>query len=210
MIETEQKAQMVALGKSFYDRGYSVGGAGNLSCRLDDGRFLVTPTGSSLGRLQAERLSVLDGDGSLISGDAPSKESVFHLAMYRKNPACQAIVHLHSTYLTALSCLKNLNTDDALKAFTPYYVMRVGQLPVIPYYRPGHSGIADELAARALDARAFLLANHGVVVTGGNLLDAADNTEELEETARLFFVLRGQEIRYLTDAEVDDLKNRGK
>lgn len=210
MTDAEQKARMVALGKSFYNRGYSVGGAGNLSCRLEDGRFLVTPTGSSLGRLQAERLSVLDGEGGLLAGDKPSKEAAFHLAMYRKNPACQAIVHLHSTYLTALSCLRNLDMDNALKAFTPYYVMRVGRLPVIPYYRPGHPGIAEALAARALDGRAFLLANHGVVVTGGDLLDAADNAEELEETARLFFVLRGQEIRYLTDAQVDDLKHRGK
>ena len=100
MTELEQKAQMVALAKSLFDRGYSVGGAGNLSCRLDDGRFLVTPTGSSLGRLVAERLSVLDADGNLLTGDKPSKESVFHLALYRKNPACRAIVHLHSTYLT--------------------------------------------------------------------------------------------------------------
>ncbi len=210
MTEQEQKEQMVALARSFYERGYSVGGAGNLSVRLDGGRFLVTPTGSSLGRLRAERLSVLDADGNLLSGDKPSKESVFHLAMYRRNPACQAIVHLHSTYLTALSCLSGLDERNALKAFTPYYVMRVGALPVIRYYRPGHPGIAKELEERALDGRAFLLANHGVVVTGSDLVDAVDNTEELEETAKLFFILKGQDIRYLSDDEVDDLKNRGK
>ena len=90
MTELEQKNQMVALAASLFNRGYSVGGAGNLSCRLDGGRFLVTPTGSSLGRLTAERLSVLDGDGNLLAGDKPSKESVFHLALYRKNPACNA------------------------------------------------------------------------------------------------------------------------
>lgn len=210
MTEQEQKEQMVALARSFYERGYSVGGAGNLSVRLPGDRFLVTPTGSSLGRLRAERLSVLDAQGNLLEGDRPSKESVFHLAMYRKNPACQAIVHLHSTYLTALSCLKGLDERDALKAFTPYYVMRVGALPVIPYYRPGHPDIATELEARALDGRAFLLANHGVVVTGTDLVDAVDNTEELEETAKLFFILRGQDIRYLSEDEVNDLKNRGK
>ncbi|MDO4637201.1 MAG: aldolase [Lautropia sp.] len=210
MTEQEQKEQMVALARSFYERGYSVGGAGNLSVRLSDGRFLVTPTGASLGRLVADRLSVIDGDGQLLEGDKPSKESVFHLAMYRRNPACRAIVHLHSTYLTALSCLKGLDEHNALKAFTPYYVMRVGALPVIPYYRPGHPDIARELEARALDGRAFLLANHGVVVTGANLEDAVDNTEELEETARLFFILKGHDIRYLSDAEVNDLKNRGK
>ena len=192
MTELEQKQQMVALAKSLFERGYSVGGAGNLSCRLEGERFLVTPTGSSLGRLTAERLSV------------------FHLALYRKNPACNAIVHLHSTYLTALSCLQNLDSANALRPFTPYYVMRVGALPVIPYYRPGHPDIARELEARALDGRAFLLANHGVVVTGSDLTDAVDNSEELEETAKLFFILRGADIRYLTDAEINDLKNRGK
>lgn len=210
MTELEQKQQMVALARSLFERGYTVGGAGNLSVRLDENRILVTPTGSSLGRLEADRLSVLDMQGNVLSGDKPSKESVFHLAMYQKNPDCQAIVHLHSTYLTALSCLENLDTDNAMRAFTPYYVMRVGKLPVIPYYRPGDINIARELGDRALDGKAFLLANHGVVVTGENLVDAVDNTEELEETAKLHFILQGQKVRYLTDDEVNDLKNRGK
>lgn len=210
MTDSELKTLMVQLGRSFYERGYTVGGAGNLSVRLNENRILVTPTGSSLGRLKAERLSVLDMDGHVLEGDKPSKESVFHLAMYRKNPECRAIVHLHSTYLTALSCLENLDPQNAMKAFTPYYVMRVGGLPVIPYYRPGSPRIAEELEARALSGKAFLLANHGVVVTGEDLLDAADNAEELEETAKLFFLLQGKQIRYLTDDEVNELKNRGK
>lgn len=210
MTDSELKTLMVQLGRSFYERGYTVGGAGNLSVRLDENHILVTPTGSSLGRLKAERLSVLDMDGHVLEGDKPSKESVFHLAMYRKNPECRAIVHLHSTYLTALSCLENLDPQNAMKAFTPYYVMRVGGLPVIPYYRPGSPRIAEELEARALSGKAFLLANHGVVVTGEDLLDAADNAEELEETAKLFFLLQGKPIRYLTDDEVNELKNRGK
>ncbi|HHW7522771.1 3-oxo-tetronate 4-phosphate decarboxylase [Mannheimia pernigra] len=210
MTEQEQKIEMVNLARSLFERGYTVGGAGNLSVRLDENRILVTPTGSSLGRLQADRLSVLDMEGNVLEGDKPSKESIFHLAMYQKNPACQAIVHLHSTYLTALSCLENLDTDNAMRAFTPYYVMRVGKLPVIPYYRPGDINIARELGERALDGKAFLLANHGVVVTGSDLRDAVDNTEELEETAKLYFILQGQKVRYLTDDEVNDLKNRGK
>lgn len=210
MSDGELKKIMVQLGRSFYERGYTVGGAGNLSARLDEHRILVTPTGSSLGRLEEAKLSVLDMEGNLLEGDKPSKESVFHLAMYRKNPECKAIVHLHSTYLTALSCLENLDPQNAMKAFTPYYVMRVGSLPVIPYYRPGSPRIAEELEARALSGKAFLLANHGVVVTGQDLLDAADNTEELEETAKLFFLLQGQPIRYLNDDEVNELRNRGK
>ncbi|WP_386691726.1 MULTISPECIES: 3-oxo-tetronate 4-phosphate decarboxylase [unclassified Lonepinella] len=210
MMELEQKQQLVELAKSFYQRGYSVGGAGNLSVRLDENRILVTPTGSSLGRLDTERLSVVDMQGNWISGDKPSKEYVFHLALYQQNPKCNAIVHLHSTYLTALSCLDGLDQYNAIKAFTPYYVMRVGKLQVIPYYRPGSPEIARELSERALTGKAFLLANHGIVVTGSDLLDAADNADELEETAKLQFILQGQNIRYLTDDEVKDLENRGK
>lgn len=209
MTEFEQKTEMVNLARSLFERGYTVGGAGNLSVRLDAQRILVTPTGSSLGRLNAEKLSVLDLDGNLLSGDKPSKESVFHLAMYRKNPDCNAIVHLHSTYLTALSCLENLDSKNAMQAFTPYYVMRVGKLPVIPYYKPGDVNIARELGERALSGKAFLLANHGVVVTGKNLVDAVDNTEELEETAKLYFLLHGHKIRYLTPQEIEELTNKG-
>lgn len=210
MTELEQKQQMVALAHSLYQRGYSVGGAGNLSVRLDDKRFLVTPTGASLGRLTVERLSVLDENGALLAGDKPSKESVFHLKIYQNNENCQAIVHLHSTYLTALSCLQDLDPQNAMRAFTPYYVMRVGALPVIPYYHPGDHNIARELGERANEAKAFLLANHGVVVTGDSLIDAIDNTEELEETAKLYFILQGQKIRYLNDEEIQYLKTRGK
>lgn len=209
MTELEQKIETVNLARSLFERGYTVGGAGNLSVRLDNQRILVTPTGSSLGRLKAETLSVLDLDGNLLSGDKPSKESVFHLAMYRKNPDCNAIVHLHSTYLTALSCLENLNCENAMQAFTPYYVMRVGKLPVIPYYKPGDVNIARELGERTLNGKAFLLANHGVVVTGKNLVDAIDNTEELEETAKLYFILQGHKIRYLTPQEIEELTNKG-
>ncbi|MEE3609498.1 3-oxo-tetronate 4-phosphate decarboxylase [Avibacterium paragallinarum] len=210
MTEQEQKIEMVNLARSFYERGYSVGGAGNLSVRLDENRILVTPTGSSLGRLTPEKLAIVDMQGNWLSGDKPSKEYVFHLALYQNNPQCNAVVHLHSTYLTALSCLQGLDPDNAIRAFTPYYVMRVGKLPVIPYYRPGDVNIARELGERALSGNAFLLANHGVVVTGSSLIEAVDNTEELEETAKLFFILKEQNIRYLTDAEVKDLENRGK
>ena len=158
----------------------------------------------------AEELSVVDIDGNHISGKKPSKEVEFHLAIYRNNPVCNAIVHLHSTYLTALSCLEGLDRNNAIKAFTPYFVMRIGELPVIPYLRPGDPQIAEELAKRAGDYRAFLLANHGPVVTGTDFVDAVDNAEELEETAKLAFLLKGNDIRYLTDEEVMDLKGRGK
>ena len=210
MTEQEIKTQLVQLSRSLFERGFSVGGAGNISVKLDDNRFLVTPTGSSLGRLNEEEISVIDAEGKLLSGKKPSKEYFFHLALYREKTECNAIVHLHSTYLTALSCKADLDYDNAIKAFTPYYVMRVGRLPVIPYYRPGAAEIGRDLAAKAKESKAFLLANHGVVVCGSDLRDAVDNSEELEETAKLMFILQGQNIRYLTDDEVSDLKNRGK
>ncbi|AEC16660.1 aldolase [Gallibacterium anatis] len=210
MTEQEIKTQLVQLSRSLFERGFSVGGAGNISVKLDDNRFLVTPTGSSLGRLNEEEISVIDAEGKLLSGKKPSKEYFFHLALYREKPECNAIVHLHSTYLTALSCKADLDYDNAIKAFTPYYVMRVGRLPVIPYYRPGAAEIGRDLAAKAKESKAFLLANHGVVVCGSDLRDAVDNSEELEETAKLMFILQGQNIRYLSDDEVNDLKNRGK
>ena len=210
MTEQELKTQLVQLSRSLFERGFSVGGAGNISVKLDDNRFLVTPTGSSLGRLKEEELSVIDAEGNVLSGKKPSKEYVFHLALYREKPECNAIVHLHSTYLTALSCKADLDYDNAIKAFTPYYVMRVGRLPVIPYYRPGAAEIGRDLAAKAQEGKAFLLANHGVVVCGCDLRDAEDNSEELEDTEKLMFILQGQNIRYLSDDEVNDLKNRGK
>ncbi len=207
MTESLLRERMCRLGGSLFDRGFAVGGAGNLSAKLADGRFLVTPTGSCLGRLDPETLSCVDDQGTPVSGAKPSKEFIFHHALYRTRPETGAIVHLHSTYLTALSCRRSLDPANALRAFTPYYVMRVGALPVVPYYRPGDPRIARDLAELAgkTTGRAFLLASHGSVVLGRDLAEAVDNAEELEETAKLAFLLREDDIRYLTDAEVAEL-----
>lgn len=203
------RRKMCELGKALYDRGYAVGGGGNLSLKLEDGGFLVTPTGSCLGRLDPETLSIIDAAGTPVAGAKPSKEFVFHRAVYGARPDAGAIVHLHSTYLTALSCLENLDTANAIRPFTPYFVMRIGPLPVIPYYRPGSPKIAEALAALAptVKTNAFLLANHGPVVLGSDIEDAVSNAEELEETAKLVFLLRGEKLRYLTDAEIQDLRS---
>ncbi len=206
MTEETLRREMVAFGASFYTRGYSVGSAGNLSVRLPDGAILATPTNSCLGRLDADTLAKVTIDGEQVSGAAMSKEIPFHLALYRKRPDCNAIVHLHSTYLTALSCLDNIDPEDIIRPFTPYYVMKVGQMPLIPYHKPGSIKIAEELAHRAHESDAFLLANHGPVVLGRSLTEAVNATEELEETARLLFILKQSPVRYLTPDQIAELK----
>ncbi len=206
MTEQQLRDEMVRIGASLFDRGYATGSAGNLSLVLPDGNILATPTGSCLGTLNATTLSVVTPDGEWVSGDKPSKEITFHRAVYLNKPSCGAIVHLHSHYLTALSCLEGLNSQNCIRPFTPYVVMRVGDVPVVPYYRPGDKRIAEDLAQLAPDYNAFLLANHGPVVTGSSLQEATNSTEELEETARLMFTLGERAIRYLTPAEVDELR----
>lgn len=208
MTEAALRERMCRLGGTLFNRGYAVGGAGNLSLQLPDGGFLVTPTGSCLGRLDPATLSRMAADGTHVGGDKPSKEFAFHHALYRVRPQAGAVVHLHSTYLTALSCRRNLDTENAIRAFTPYYVMRIGELPVIPYYRPGDPRIARDLAELAgrTTTQAFLLASHGPVVLGRDIEEAVDNAEELEETARLVFLLRGEDVRYLTGDEIAELR----
>ncbi|MCW0342957.1 3-oxo-tetronate 4-phosphate decarboxylase [Pantoea ananatis] len=208
MTEQQAREEMVRLGASFFQRGYATGSAGNLSLLLDDGTLLATPTGSCLGELNAQRLSTVTLQGEWIAGDKPSKEIAFHRALYLNNPDCRAVVHLHSHYLTALSCLQNLDSQNCIRPFTPYVVMRVGDVPVVPYYKPGDGRLAEDLAQLAPRYRAFLLANHGPVVVGQSLQEAADNTEELEETARLMFTLGDRAIRYLTAHEVAELRSR--
>lgn len=199
--------EIVRIGKSFFDRGYATGSAGNLSILLSDNQTVIaTPTGSCLGTLKSETLSKVTLDGEWVSGDKPSKEVIFHRAIYRENFKHRAIVHLHCTYLTALSCLENLDPKNAIKPFTPYVVMRVGEIPVVPYYRPGDGMLASDLGKLSPYYKAFLLSNHGPVVTGDTLQVAADNLEEMEDAAKLYFTLQGQSIRYLTEAQIDELK----
>ncbi|MCC8193588.1 MAG: aldolase [Deltaproteobacteria bacterium] len=207
MTEFDYRTQLVALGASLYARGYSVGGAGNISLVLPDGSVMATPTNSCLGRLSAPDIAITDMDGNHISGAAPTKELPLHLAVYRAKPGCKAVVHLHSTYVTALSCLSGLDPDNALRPFTPYYVMKVGRLPVVPYYRPGAAELGAEATKIAGSVNAFLLANHGSVVCGPSLVEAVNSAEELEETAKLYFLLlsSGQSIRYLSEKDTAGL-----
>ena len=207
MNENRLREEIATLGRSIHERGLTHGSTGNISARCTDG-WLLTPTGSNLGRLDPARISKLDWNGKLVSGDAPSKENFLHLAMYEERPQSGAVIHLHSTHSVAVSVLADTNADDALPALTAYYVMRIGSLPMVPYYAPGDMALAAAVRKLASRHLAVLLANHGPVVGGSSLAAAADAIEELEATARLYLLLRGEKIRPLDAAQVADLRRR--
>ena len=207
MNESQLRAKIVEQGRSLFERGFVVGQAGNISAKTDD-ELLMTPTNSCLGRLDADAISKVSMDGKLISGMAPSKELALHLAVYRVRPDARAIVHLHASYSTAVSCLADVKAADVLPPLTPYYVMRVGRLPLVPYFAPGTVALASAVEAAARDHHAMLLANHGVVLAAGDLDAAVYAAEELEESSKLFLLLRGMKTRTLSAAQVAELKNR--
>ncbi len=205
MNEKEAAEALVAHGRSLFARGYSCGTSGNLSVRLEDGGYLVSPTNISLGSLAADSLSRLDAAGEHVAGPRPTKESWLHLAMYRSRPADAAVVHLHSTYAVALSCRTDLPEDDCLPALTPYVVMRVGRVRRVPYRPPGDGTLAEDVVGLSRNHRALLLANHGPVIAGRDLASAVSAAEELEETAKLLFLLEGRPHAGLGAAEVEEL-----
>ncbi|MBX4901202.1 3-oxo-tetronate 4-phosphate decarboxylase [Rhizobium bangladeshense] len=196
--ETKVRDEIVDVGKSLFDRGLTAGSTGNISVRLSDGRMLMTPTNASLGGLDPARLSCFSADGVHESGDKPTKEAFLHRCMYCGMDGRRAVVHLHSTYSVAVSILRHVNERDVMPPLTAYYVMRVGVLPLVPYFPPGDQALAAAVGAAAADHHAVLMANHGPVVAGKTLRDAQYATEELEETAKLFMLLQNHEIRPLT------------
>lgn len=205
--ESAAREAVCRLGASLFARGLTFGSSGNLSVRLDDG-WLMTPTNVALGDLDPARLSRLDASGRHVSGDAPTKEGFLHRVMYDGRPDAGAVVHLHSTHSVAVSCLADVDPDDALPAITAYYVMRVGRLPLVPYFPPGDTRLAEAVRPLVGKHHAVLLANHGPVVAGTSLSAAAGAIEELEETARLHLLLQGHRVRHLTPEQVDELRAR--
>lgn len=197
--------EIVETGRMLYARGLSPGTSGNLSVRVPNG-FLMTPTNSSLGALDAHALSLLDDDGNHLDGDPPTKEVWLHLAMYAERPEAKAIVHLHSTHAVAVSCLDGVNEDDVLPPLTPYYVMRVGRLPLVPYGRPGDASLSGAVRERARASHALLLANHGPIVAAATLPQAAAAAEEIEETAKLVLLTHDLRTRLLTPQQVGELR----
>lgn len=208
ITEGKLREQICMVGTSLFERGLTHGSTGNISVRLPDGGWLMTPTGSSLGTLDGDRLSTLDPDGSLIAGEKPTKEAFLHTTMYARRPDAGAVVHLHSTHSVAVSCLEGIDPDDVLPPITAYYVMRIGRLPLAPYFPPGDPALAEAVGKLAGKHHAILLANHGPVVAGSSLAAATDAIEELEETARLFLILRNERIRSLTPEQLAELVRR--
>jgi 3-dehydro-4-phosphotetronate decarboxylase len=207
MTDGAARDGLCALGRSLFERGLTHGSTGNLSVRSGDG-FLLTPTGSSLGTLDPARLSRLDARGAHVAGDAPTKEALLHLAVYRERPADAGIVHLHSTHSVAVSVLADVDPEDVLPPLTAYYVMRVGRLPLLPYYPPGDKALADAVGRAAGRHHALLLANHGPVVSGTSLATAADAIEELEATAKLWLLVHREHLRPLTPEQRQEILGR--
>lgn len=205
MNEASLRELLTERGRSLYERGYAHGSSGNLSVRVDDG-FLVTPTGSCLGRLDPGSISRLDASGRHVAGDKPSKEAFLHLAMYAERPNARAIVHLHCTCAVAVSCLVHSDPSNVMKPLTAYHVMRVGRVPLVPYFRPGDRALAEAVRAVAGKHRAVLLANHGPVVSGSSLDEAGESAEELEATAKLMLLLDGKTVSTLNEQQISELE----
>lgn len=198
------REKLVSRAKSIFERGLTAGSSGNISLRTDGG-WLVTPTNSSFGELDPEELTLLGEDGQIQDGPPPTKEWPLHSAMYAHRKSAAAIVHLHSTHAAAVSCLHGLDHHDCLPPLTAYFVMKIGRLPLVPYFRPGDPNVAAAVAQLAPDHTAVLLANHGPVVAGVTLEEACYAIEELEETAKIFLLLRNQATRSLNREQIAEL-----
>ena len=203
--ETKLREQICVLAKSIFDRGLTGGSTGNISARTEDGGLLVSPTGTSFGRLDPARLSRLDASGTLIDGDRPTKEMPLHAAFYDTRSSAGAVVHLHSCHSVALSMLPDIDPDNFLPPLTPYAIMKLGKVKLLPFFLPGDPAMGEAVRGLAGKRSAVMLANHGPVVAGKDVEAACNAVEELEDTARLALLTRGMTPRLLTAAQVRDL-----
>lgn len=206
MIEENAGRELICrFARSLFERGLTPGSSGNISVRLSDGGFLVTPTDSSLGFLDPAELCRLDSNRMPEGGRPPTKELPLHAALYDSRGGTRAVVHLHSTHAVALSTLSHADPENVLPPLTAYSLMRVGRLALVPYFRPGDPAVADAIRALAGRHACVLLANHGPVVAGRTLESAVHAIEELEETAKLVLLLRGLNPRMLSQAQIAEL-----
>ncbi|UOA26239.1 aldolase [Pseudosulfitobacter sp. DSM 107133] len=206
--ETDLRELICTLAKSLYDRGLTGGSSGNISARTDDGGLLVTPTGSSFGRLDPARLSRFDAQGTHVGGDRPTKEMPLHSAFYETRSTAGAVVHLHSCHAVALSMLEGVDPDNFLPPLTPYAIMKLGKVKLLPVFLPGDPAMGDAVRGLAGKRSAVMLANHGPVVAGRDVEAACYAIEELEDTARLALLTHGLPRRPLSDVQINDIVTR--
>jgi 3-dehydro-4-phosphotetronate decarboxylase len=206
------REELCRVGASLFARGYAHASAGNLSARLDDGSFLITPTDACLGTLDPARLAHVRADGVQASGDAASKTLALHRCIYAGAPDARAVIHTHSTHLVALTLQGVWSVDDILPPITPYYVMKVGHVPLIAYHRPGDPAAAERVAeaiarhtARGTPLRAVMLDRLGPNVWHRSLAQASAVLEELEETAKLWLLCQPKPAP-LAEAHIDALR----
>ncbi len=203
--ESALREEICRTGASLYQRGYTVGSAGNISARLEDA-WLITPTDACLGFLDPADIAKVDANGNWISGAKPSKTLTLHRAVYDNNPEVQGVVHTHSTHLVSLSLNGVWKTDDVLPPITPYYVMKVGHIPLIAYRRPGDPAVAEQVSKLATKVRGVLLERLGPVVWESSVSKAAFALEELEETAKLWH-LSAQRASAMEESALQELKD---
>ncbi|NDL60815.1 class II aldolase/adducin family protein [Phytoactinopolyspora mesophila] len=200
-------AAIVQAGHHLSSLGLSRGTAGNVSMREGD-LITISPTGAVLGNLAPQELAVLTMDGAHVAGPRPSKEYPLHLALYRRDPEARAVVHLHSRHAAAVSCLPPWSASSALPPITPYFVMRVGQTPLIPYAPPGDPVQAEGIENLGFAFRAVLLQNHGPVTAGTSMAAAIDAATELEEACAIILALGDQDPVPLSAQATADLSRR--
>ena len=200
--ESALREQICLLAKSLFDRGLTGGSTGNISARTDDGGLLVSPTGTSFGRLDPGRLSRFDAQGRLIDGDLPTKEMPLHAAFYETRSTAGAVVHLHSCHSVALSMMPDIDPDNFLPPLTPYAIMKLGKVKLLPFIMPGDPAMGDAVRGLAGKRAAVMLANHGPVVAGADVEAACNAIEELEDTARLAMLTLGKSPRMLSTEDV--------
>lgn len=205
MTETALRELICTLAKSMFDRGLTGGSTGNISARTEDGGLLVSPTGTSFGRLDPARLTRFNASGQLINGDPPTKEMPLHAAFYDTRSTAGAVVHLHSCHSVALSMMPDADADNFLPPFTPYAIMKLGKVKLLPFFRPGDPAMGAAVRGLAGKRSAVMLANHGPVVAAKDIEAACNAIEELEDTARLAMMMRGLNARMLSNVQVDDL-----
>lgn len=205
MRESALREQICVLAKSLFDRGLTHGSTGNISARTEDGGLLVSPTGTSFGRLDPGRLSRFDPSGTLMDGDKPTKEMPLHSAFYDTRSTAGAVVHLHSCHSVALSMLPEVDADNFLPPLTPYGIMKLGRVKLLPFFLPGDPAMGEAVRGLAGKRSAVMLANHGPVVAGKDVEAACNAIEELEDGARLALMTRGMGARGLSGAQVQDL-----